>query len=393
MDLYTLIVAVGVINAVFAVVYFITYFHLRHLKYILLWGISTAILAANGLYYVNADKIPPTLLYTGSTLFLLSGLCLRYMAARDFGGRPASYLQLAIPCLLTGLVAAPFLAEGDHSSATTVAYFAYGIIGVLATWEYLRDIKDGLISRYSLIACYGIVTLAFTHRAFLGLFEPPVLGEFGLPLDEAQATHQLTLLIGSCASAALCLAIAFEKTMKEQQEAAHRDHLTGTMNRRALESAIDQLLTNDTNHSMALAHADLDHFKSINDTFGHNGGDQALIHFVKLVKQHPGPNDLFARIGGEEFVLVFLNRSQQEVSQLLDNIRTDVAKTPLLLPEGACSMTVSTGFTYCELPSGRTLAELMRTADKALYKAKHGGRNRICFEPREQRWRDRKVPL
>lgn len=381
MDLYTLIVTIAAINAVFAVVYIIAFLKLRSLRYVLLWGISAILFAANGLFYLNAEWLPHVTFHMGSSLVVLAGLSLRYMAARDFGGRQGTYLQVIVPCLMTLIISTPFLLFGEYGAARTVSYFAFATVGFLATWEYARDIRDGLVSRYGVVCCYGLVSLTFAHRAVLGLFETPEFGRFGLVLDEAQAGEQLILLIGSCASAALCLAIAFEKAMNEQQKAALQDYLTGTMNRRAFEAEAERLIASNANENLTLVHADLDHFKKINDRFGHAGGDRALVHFVSIVKKHLNRQDVLARIGGEEFVLILPNRSETETALLLDTIRKSVEDTRLRLPRGSCSMTVSFGYTVSSQPCDLGLSDLMKSADIALYRAKDEGRNQVRFEP------------
>ncbi len=381
MDIYTLVVAIATINAVFAVVYYITFLKLRNLQYILFWAVSCTLFALNAQFYLNEHWLPPVVFHLGSGLFILSGICVRLLAARNFGGREVSCKHVLIPCLAIVFLSAPFLIQGDYGAATTIYYFAFAIVGLLATWEYARDIPDGLVSRYGVVFCYGMVAATFGYRAFLGLFVDPVFGQYGLPAGEIQATRQHILLIGSSASAALCLALAFEKAMQEQQIAALEDHLTGIMNRRAFELASEKLFDSAQHRSFAIAHADLDHFKKINDRFGHEGGDRALVHFTKQVRQHLGPRDLFARFGGEEFVFLLPDRSQQETAELLDRIRRHVSDNTLQLPEGSCPLSVSFGYTIGHATDDSTITQVMRLSDTALYRAKKSGRNRVCYEP------------
>lgn len=172
---------------------------------------------------------------------------------------------------------------------------------------------------------------------------------------------------------------------------AEHDPLTQLANRRHFDVAAGRLLQLAT-MPLCVALGDIDHFKRINDEFGHATGDRALVQVARLLKAGLRANDVAARLGGEEFVAVFPVHHGQEAHDILERIRRAIA-TQSIEAEGSAPtmLTISFGVALVEgLPLAltaassevqRLLAAALRAADEALYEAKRGGRNRICFAP------------
>ncbi len=158
---------------------------------------------------------------------------------------------------------------------------------------------------------------------------------------------------------------------------ANRDFLTGLYNRRYLFDAGSGLFENARreNLHMAVAMIDIDHFKRVNDTYGHDVGDQVLIALAKLLTASFRATDLIARLGGEEFCIVTVNAADPPA--LMDRFRQRVEALRLPLesaPDAALQFTISIGLST---PLGDTLEAMIKHADEALYQAKKGGRNRV----------------
>ena len=121
---------------------------------------------------------------------------------------------------------------------------------------------------------------------------------------------------------------------------------------------------------------DLDHFKAVNDRYGHLAGDEVLRFFGDLVMRHVRASDIFCRYGGEEFVLVLPDLEGDAAIERAEQMREELALAPVVFGDSQIPMTVSFG--VATFPSdGRTGDELIAAADRALYQAKAAGRNRV----------------
>jgi diguanylate cyclase (GGDEF)-like protein len=160
---------------------------------------------------------------------------------------------------------------------------------------------------------------------------------------------------------------AFEKS--EMQ--AHRDPLTGLMNRRSLANQIQDLQQQGIPY--AVAYGDLDHFKTLNDTYGHEAGDQALRTFSRVLRDAVRPNDISARYGGEEFVVVLPDCSADSATEVLERVRERLA---LEFSSGRVPA-FSVSFGVATAADAVTFDEIVAIADRALLAAKSAGRDRV----------------
>ena len=154
------------------------------------------------------------------------------------------------------------------------------------------------------------------------------------------------------------------------------DSLTGIHNRRSVLAILEQLLLRRAPLSVLLL--DLDHFKQVNDGFGHAAGDGVLRRFAEIISLEKRSRDFFGRLGGEEFLLILDGADEAEALQIAERLRQAVSAQTIDLPGGATvSLTVSIGLTQASAGDLRTADVLVR-ADRALYRAKDSGRNRVC---------------
>ena len=183
--------------------------------------------------------------------------------------------------------------------------------------------------------------------------------------------------------------VALEKEITEHkrledllQQQATTDMLTGISNRRHFIELVEYEIKRvyRDNQPLTLAMIDIDNFKKINDQFGHASGDVALVAFTKTIKQYIRDIDIFARYGGDEFVLLFPQTSCDQALPIVDRIRNALAVQKIVLGDMLVEMTISAGISGFA-HSQDTLAKLLERTDKALYQAKMGGRNRIRIEP------------
>lgn len=158
-----------------------------------------------------------------------------------------------------------------------------------------------------------------------------------------------------------------------------RDFLTGLYNRRYFFSTVEPYFTEAAalDEGFVTAMIDIDHFKNINDTYGHDIGDKVIVHFSEILRSNVQHHDIVSRFGGEEFCVLLKGNTKEEAATVFERIIQTVATTPLLLEDGReIVFTISIGVAlYCE----NTLSETINEADQKLYEAKKSGRNRIVY--------------
>jgi diguanylate cyclase (GGDEF)-like protein len=226
------------------------------------------------------------------------------------------------------------------------------------------------------MGCYG---LKYALHVPMAGFAPFPLG--GLP--PAGWALGLSNVLGI--SFAAFVAVLMVSMTKERQEALQRDYaqsdpLTGLLNRRGFITMANRVISRQeyTQSPFSLLMLDLDHFKSINDRFGHEVGDRVLVKFAAVLQEGVRPTDLAFRIGGEEFCCLLPNASPHDAKRIAERIcmRFQAASTDVL--GASIRATVSVGIATSDY-SGYDLDVLMSKADRAVYEAKASGRNRAVI--------------
>lgn len=165
--------------------------------------------------------------------------------------------------------------------------------------------------------------------------------------------------------------------------AATRDALTNVSNRRELENYLGTLMDEfqaKTREPFSVIFADADHFKRVNDTYGHSVGDRVLIDLARLLTQETYSGELVGRYGGEEFVILCPDTNLEQAARRAERLRTTLRKSKV---GGIDRLQVTASFGVAQSVPGDTIDSLLRRADKALYKAKEAGRDRTCSLTRE----------
>ncbi len=170
---------------------------------------------------------------------------------------------------------------------------------------------------------------------------------------------------------------ALRDRLEESLEMAVKDPLTGLFNRRYASSRLGQALDGLAagGEPVSAALIDIDHFKRINDTWGHAAGDAVLEGFAARILREMRAVDIAARFGGEEFILIFPGTQADAALEAAERVRAAVARETFAWPEGALSVTVSVG--VAEALPGDDVEDLLGRADAALYEAKASGRNQV----------------
>lgn len=225
-----------------------------------------------------------------------------------------------------------------------------------------------------------------------GLPTPPHVWEFQNRLDNHwyQCRDQaITWTDGRLVRLEIATDITDRKTMELELEAAHReareaslrDELTGLHNRRAFFELGSRLIvqTRRSEAPLALIMFDLDHFKTVNDTYGHQAGDEVLHQVGELIRLRTRESDISARIGGEEFALLLPEATTDEALEMADRLKVLMGELKIVAGQDLISPSASFGVAALG-PGDPDLEGLVMRADTAMYRSKAEGRNRVRFD-------------
>ncbi|HLU60814.1 MAG TPA: GGDEF domain-containing protein [Gammaproteobacteria bacterium] len=257
------------------------------------------------------------------------------------------------------LLGSYLLVTGGH--AGTGMYFSF-------TLSMLMVIFVGPRAGLPLMALYiGVVTVALLSDA---PFVHPYPPEHALRIILATISLYLVVLTSEWIRVRSYDSMVL--TSEDYRRDSLTDPLTGVLNRAGLEHLLQEW---PRQGDATLAVIDIDHFKRINDRYGHDTGDQALIKVSQLLRSHIKGRDAVARWGGEEFLLLLPDTSLDGAICLVERIRQQLAETPLEVDGQKIALTFSAGVAL--MRPGDDLQSAFKTADKALFNAKEGGRNQV----------------
>lgn len=171
-----------------------------------------------------------------------------------------------------------------------------------------------------------------------------------------------------------------EEKNAELERLANTDYLTNLYNRRRFFQAAEDEFAGAirSRNPISITLIDLDHFKQVNDTYGHLVGDHVLVHIAKLIRTHCRVSDVAARYGGEEFIILHPSIDRQNAFQVAERIRKAVEATPFSLEGDEISLTLSAGVVDTKVGRDfKRIDDILGLADKALYRAKDAGRNQV----------------
>jgi diguanylate cyclase (GGDEF)-like protein len=375
-------------------------------------GAMTAMsLGALLIWFIMRDRL--FLLYPG--LFLLEALYLAYFSGEGFywpllaAARPAGGFSWNIPVALVGAVACLFIreiADLKHTSPRVYRifeWFAWGfLLLALSNVLYLLDWGELVADIGNLMfvgsAIFTLVVAFMAWRrgnraagwflvAWMTLETVTIATALRLLFDNAEHSEDLLyyMLPPSMVAAAILVALGVADRLREQRRAltdaerrAQTDPLTGVLNRRSLIERLDTacIRARARGLSIALLFIDLDHFKEINDSYGHAAGDACLKKIIEPIQLELRQSDVIGRYGGEEFVVILSSADMAAAHPIAERIRHRVAEVvvdgfgaPIKL---TCSIGVATSDTL-----GVWGEHLIAQADAAVYAAKRSGRNRV----------------
>ncbi|MEX0696908.1 MAG: GGDEF domain-containing protein [Dongiaceae bacterium] len=376
LDKVTLIAVGSLVIALGGVVLLLIWTQMRH-AYALLWVASAQVVYGAGTFlilaYYDSGNAPALLLGT-----LISGAAPVLVLAGVWSfvhGRVPLDAAAAAVLVFSIVVAGTERLYGIE--AASVASFA-GWVGMLtaAIVVLWRDRAEALPARWGLSGVFALHAAVYAAGirdvggGELGLGEVPSLNSwFGLVYFEG-----LIYAIGTAAFMAL---LCNERDKANLIRAARTDTLTGAVSRGAFFERGQRLLLRcrDSKTPLSLIVFDLDHFKTINDTYGHHTGDHVLTAFADVVRSVLRPNDLFGRHGGEEFAVVLPGAGVEAAYVIAERIRRAFADRTTAVGGNSIGATVSAGVAVAA--AGAPFQAALDAADRAMYWAKNLGRNRV----------------
>ncbi len=347
------------------------------------WASAHLMRATSVMLYGLYGSVPDLISIDLPNVILFSSFGVTWNGARVFNGRaalPGSLIAGAGLWLLASQW--PGFEPGSEVRGQLSAMIIAGYTWLTA-YEFWRARNEPLVSRWPAIVLF------VTHGAMFLLRTPLNALLHGKETDNLLSSAWISVLsleafLMTIATAFMLLAMSKERTELRHKTAAMTDPLTGLLNRRAFlqdaESLLGQQIARD--RPIAVLLIDLDHFKSINDRFGHTAGDKVLQIFAKTARASLRQTDLVGRLGGEEFTVVLADASIDNAYLVADRLRKAFAAAAAVVDGEAICATASIGVSVIVDPR-QDLTKLITLADQALYLAKARGRNRVEVAPIE----------
>jgi len=312
-----------------------------------------------------------------NSLVLLGSSCCLLAHARLHGFRPPRRLGLASNLFgMSGVLLVYYLNLPRHIAVFTLSLALAVQLGIAATHTLRHAHRPRGTAVW--LACAMLLTLASAYgmRALVSLTaqaDSVALQAHAMP----QIGALLTGAVGLVGATIAFFAMVHERQQRETLEQTRRDGITGLYTRTAFLQLAQQLIAQENGRPYAVIMLDLDHFKQVNDRFGHANGDMALSQAGRIMAGVMRPADLAARYGGEEFCMLLPQTDAGGAAQMAEALRRKLASRPLLLRQGQqLQLTLSAGHAVWQ--QGETLDRVIERADQALYRAKAAGRNQVC---------------
>ena len=341
------------------------------------WGFSDLMRAASVVLFGLHGTVPNVISIDLANALLFTSFAATWTGARLFDGRKPRPLGLVagaaiwlVLCRMPGLIEMNDLRV--LLSSSIIAGYTW-----LTAYEFWRGRDEPLVSRWPAIF------MLFAHGGLFLLRTPLARMLPWSPTNEVFGSVWLTVLsfealLFTIAIAFILLAMAKERTEFRHKTAAMIDSLTGLANRRAFLAEGTQIVRRQTveRRPGAVLLIDLDHFKSINDRFGHAIGDRVLQVFAESASANIKTTDMIGRLGGEEFAAVLYDVDRERALIIAERMRSAFAAAAVEVDGRPVMATVSIGMVFNE-DSTFDVSALLAQADQALYHAKERGRNRV----------------
>ncbi len=369
-----------IMSVFFAAGFYMLWRHQRQLHFIVILYVSYLIRAACFLVlYIAVENGNTVLRLVANALILLTTSLLVIAFAKRLNQAP-KYKLLAFICVVT-IAGLQFYASADNGLEKRSILINLGIFSILMVFlKHIASAKDRNPVEQFLLIQVGLASVVVLARPFI-IMSSPLMG-----LDYVSFYWLFTSVSDAIVSTALAVAIfavIASDVIENIKKEAHTDMLSGLLNRRGFERRACAVLGGETSdYPSAMIMCDLDHFKSINDNFGHPVGDKVIRAFAEKLKENAPPRTLIGRLGGEEFAILVMRNSMVTPQSIAERAQSSFNAISPGIVNGRAHPTASFGIAFVN--EGDDLSNLLGRADRCLYQAKNSGRNCICQEGGER---------
>jgi diguanylate cyclase (GGDEF)-like protein len=251
----------------------------------------------------------------------------------------------------------------------------FAIVATAVVWTSSKTDEKGW--RVLLALCYGPMAVLTLGRGILGGWYTELYPTFATPHPvnvAAQMAANISLVLSTVA-----VMVAWRREIEIQLERqAHTDPLTSLLNRRGWIRQSDMLVAQARRHghTVGILMIDLDHFKQVNDRYGHEAGDRALMLLGKCMAKAMRESDVCGRLGGEEFALLLPHVNEATATALDSRLRALFQSTTS--QHMGITLNFSSGLAFCDVSQSDALKKALMQADASMYQAKANGRGRLC---------------
>ena len=346
----------------------------------LAWGVLAGL--AGVLLMATQTWVPVFFSIICANTALFASQLLGYCAAADVLRQRPRWLTLCLILSSAGILADGWFTLVFPSVSVRILLFS-GILGVIAVFmaAMFFQHKDPAL-QYPVKSLAWTLTLAAAIdfiRVVLTLLFPPADYLYKMDLLQASFSYLDLLLAAATYFGLIWLSLCVQR--HELHTMASTDGLTGLLNRRAFEQILERELRRGARSGgkVGILLIDIDHFKRINDTFGHHAGDEVIRQVGDMLRLGTRPGDSLARYGGEEFTVLLREARLEEAMEAAERLRVTIGALPLL--RNVVTITVSIGVAM-SIP-GESAYEFLGRCDDALYRSKREGRNLVTVHERE----------
>ncbi|MGR9014058.1 MAG: GGDEF domain-containing protein [Gammaproteobacteria bacterium] len=381
LDIRTMMVMLSALSLLFSGLLTLAGLHARNTHGVLHWAAGSLCIGLGlGFSYSHMGLDSAWVLSFGATL-MAAGIGLQFNGIQAF---KSGSCNRYIPLLLAGVVFIQSLwftvFHPDIHSRAVANSLAFALSNAACARVLFIRIAQPLRTAYWFTgASFAVVATMFLARAVIIFLAPPD----SYSLYSQTPINPASFFVGSMAQ--MCIAFGLVLMLNyrlaaDLQKLASTDVLTGALNRRSLEQEATRLSARciRTGDTLAVMMIDVDHFKSINDRYGHPIGDKVLQRLAAVAKNTVRSDDYFARYGGEEFCILLPSTIEKDAWKLGDRLRQTYEAMVMEFGGEALRSTISIGVSD-SIHVGVEFSSLIAAADKAMYRAKQEGRNRVVM--------------